>query len=89
MIFIITYDLVEPGQRYQELIDLIKKNPGWAKLCDSSFLVKSEMTAVQLRDSLKVVLDSNDKLFVGKVTAPAAWAGMSDEVSKWILEELK
>lgn len=89
MVYIVTYDLIEPGQRYQELIDMIKKKGPWAKLGESAYLIKSDLTPVQLRDVFKSALDGNDKLYVGQVNAPAAWAGLSDVVSKWVLEELK
>ena len=72
MIYIVTYDLVEPGQKYDRLLDLIKSEPAWARLGGSSYLVDSDETAVALRDKLKMALDSNDKLYVGVVKAPGS-----------------
>lgn len=88
MIFIVSYDLIEPGQKYEELIKLIKLDGKWARLGYSAYLVDSELTAVELRERYKSVLDGNDKLYVGRVTLPAAWSGMSEGVSKWIKEKL-
>ncbi len=89
MIYIVSYDLIEPGQKYENLINLIKQDGKWARLGGSAYLVDSDSTAVELRDRFKTVLDGNDKLYVGRVTIPAAWLGMSEGVSKWIKEKLE
>ncbi len=89
-IYIVTYDLRKEAtpEDYQKLIDLIKEDGSWACLGGSSYLIESECTAKELRDKYKVVLDDNDMLYVGAVSAPAAWYGYSNEVSKWILKKL-
>ena len=89
MIYIISYDLSEPGQRHEELIGKIKESTAWAKLGESAYLIDSDKTAIKLRDDYRTVLDANDKLYVGQVIAPAAWYGMPEEVSNWILDKLK
>lgn len=88
MIYIVTYDLREPGQNYDNLLRIIKSEPAWARLGGSSYLIDTEESAVNLRDKYKRVLDSNDKLYVGIVKAPAAWLGMPDDVSNWIKDNL-
>lgn len=88
MIYIVTYDLIEPGQKYEKLLALIKAEPAWARLGGSSYLVDSDESAVELRDKFKQALDFNDKLYVGVANAPAAWTGMPDAVTKWIKEHL-
>lgn len=88
MIYIVSYDLIEPGQKHEALIKLIKQDGKWARLGGSAYLVDSESTAVELRDRYKSALDGNDKIYVGRVTIPAAWSGMSEGVSKWIKEKL-
>ena len=88
MIYIVSYDLIEPGQKYEELIELIKQDGKWARLGGSAYLVVSDATAVELRERYKEALNGNDKLYVGRVSTPAAWYGMPESVSKWIKEEL-
>ena len=88
-VYIVTYELRPPAQRYDELQTLIKSEGKWARLGQSSYLVISNKTAVQLRDKFKTVLDGNDNIFVGKVIAPAAWAGMPDKVTEWIIKALQ
>lgn len=88
MIYFVTYELREPGQRYNELIEKIKSYDGWAKLGESCFLIKAEEEATAIRDNLKMVLDSNDKVYVGQTTTPAAWYNMPEQVSNWIKSNL-
>jgi hypothetical protein len=88
-ILFITYDLINPGQNYEGLLKKIKAYSAWAKLGESAYLISTDIAPTQVRDNLNAVLDQNDKLFVGKAVAPAAWRGMSDSVSNWILENLK
>ncbi|MBN8666129.1 MAG: hypothetical protein J0M30_01415 [Chitinophagales bacterium] len=87
-VYIISYDLKNPGQNYEKILALIKSFGKWARLGGSAYLIVSTQTAVQVRDNLKTALDSNDKLFVGTLTLPAAWVGMPDEVSNWIRNNL-
>lgn len=88
-VYIVTYDLDKEStsESYTRLISLIKEEGVWACLGGSSYLVESELKAVELRDKFKQVLDGNDKLFVGVVSAPAAWIGYSKQVSDWIKEK--
>ncbi len=88
-IYFISYDLGEPNRKYDELLALIKEESAWARLGGSAYLVKSGKTAVQLRDRLKSVLDIDDKLYVGRAYAPAAWYNLSKEVSQWIKNNLE
>ena len=89
MIYIVSYDLVEPGRSYNTLVNKIKESDDWAKLGGSAYLIESVKSAIELRDEYKGCIDSNDKLYVGVVEAPAAWIGMSEDVSNWIKKHLK
>ncbi len=87
-VYIVTYDLKEPGQRYDDLIAKIKNYGSWAKLGYSCFLINTNDNAVQVRDNLKLALDPNDKIYVGQATTPAAWSNMPEDVSNWIKSNL-
>ena len=54
MIYIVTYDLSQPGQNYDKLLNLIKEEINWARLGGSSYLVESNSTSVELRDKYKM-----------------------------------
>lgn len=88
MIYIVSYDLSEPGQCYEQLVKKIQESAQWAKLGGSAYMIESDKTAVELRDKFIEVLDTNDKLYVGQVNAPAAWFGMPKEVTEWIKKKL-
>ena len=80
---LVGYDRKEPGQKYQELSDEIKSSKGWWHHLDSTWIVRTQETPVELRDRLNVHLDSNDKLLVLDVTGDdIAWTGLSQRGSK-------
>lgn len=85
-IYIVTYDLRHNSnsEDYNNLISLIKEEGVWACLGDSSYLIESDSSVVDLRNKYKQVLGCNALLFIGKVTAPAAWTGYSEDVTNWI-----
>jgi hypothetical protein len=83
-VFIITYDLHNPGQNYETLIKQIKSYGTWARLGFSCYLIKTNETVEAVRDNLLKSLDQNDKIYVGLAPPPSAWYGMTEDVSKWI-----
>lgn len=85
-LLIITYDLVNPAQNLEVLVKKIKTFGSWARLGGSAYLIFTASDVVPVRDKLKEVLSSQDKLFVGTCPVPAAWAGLPEDVAKWILE---
>jgi hypothetical protein len=87
-VLIISYDLVDPGQNYEGLLQGIKSY-AWARLGGSAYLIYTSDEPVAVRDKLMKLIDKNDKLFVSVVRAPAAWSGMSQDVSDWIRNQLK
>jgi CRISPR/Cas system-associated endoribonuclease Cas2 len=82
--YVITYDLDKPGQNYDSLIKTIKSYITWAHISDSCYCIKTSETASQIIDKLNQFIDSNDKIFVAKVSDEAAWGGLPSDVSKWI-----
>ena len=87
--YIISYDLSEPGQNYEDVLNAIKEHSGWARLGGSAYVVLSENSTAEVRDKIAAAIDSNDKLFVGTINAPAAWIGLTDDVSDWLKNNLK
>jgi hypothetical protein len=86
--YIISYDLNNPGQNYENVLRVIKSYNAWARLGGSAYIVITTSTAVEIRDSILKEMDSNDQLFVGNIQPPAAWFGLGDEVSNWIKNNL-
>ncbi len=86
--YLITYDLNRPGQNYNELFEAIKAVGTWWHCLDSTWIVKSNLTAVQVRDSLSPKIDNNDSLLVVALSGAGAWTGFSDECSTWLKNNL-
>jgi hypothetical protein len=74
--YLVSYDLIRPGQAYQRLIEHLRALRG-IRVLESTWLVKSMSAAKTFRDELFVKggLDANDRLLVTTVSAPAAWKG--------------
>lgn len=87
--YLIGYDLNKAGQNYEDLIDKIKStfNYWWHHL-DSTWIVKTDLQAVQIRDLLMPHIDSNDELLVVYLGHEAAWVGFGDKGSQWLKENL-
>lgn len=87
-IFIVTYDLHQHGQNYECLTKKLKAYGTYCHLQRSVWLIRSDQSAVQIRDNLKSCLDSNDDLFVAKLAGEAAWHGFSQSTSGWLKQNL-
>lgn len=84
---LISYDLNAPGQKYDDLIEEIKGLGAWWHHLDSTWLVKSDLTASDIRDRLAKCLDIEDELLVVNVTGDLrAWRGFNDRGSRWLKE---
>ena len=70
MVYLISYDLNKTGQDYKVLYDTIKNlgNNIWMHPLDSTWLIKSNLTAKQIYDKLKPIIDDNDLLFISEIT---------------------
>lgn len=86
--YLITYDLNSPGQNYNDLHNAIKDLGTWWHCLDSTWIIKSNLTVVQIRDSLSTKIDKNDSLLVVSIST-AAWKGFSTDCSDWLKSNLK
>ena len=84
----IGYDLNKPAQNYTKLIERLKKFPTWWHHLDSTWIVRTEMTCVAIRDELTKLVDSNDEIVVADLTGTAAWSGINMQGSKWLKDNL-
>lgn len=83
---LIAYDLHKLGQRYTALRKLIIETfPGSWNCLESTFIVNTNWTPVQVRDLLRSKLDSNDELLVVALVK-SGWAtlGMSKPCTDWL-----
>jgi len=89
MTVLIGYDLNRPGQDYSDLSAKIKSFGAWWHCLDSTWIVKTELAPVQVRDALLPLLDANDEVFVVDITGQAAaWVGFKDNCQTWLKDNL-
>lgn len=88
--YLIGYDLNKAGQDYATLIEKIKEvsNGTWWHHLDSTWVIKSEKSAKDIKDILQKYIDSNDELLVVHLSGEGAWAGFNDKGSSWLKENL-
>lgn len=85
---LITYDLITPGKKYAELHEAIKTLGSWWHCVESTWIIKSDLSLVQIRDALKKHVDSNDKLLVLGLSGAGAWVGFDKNCSDWLTSNL-
>lgn len=73
MLYMVSYDLMKPGQDYKKLDNAIKLGGG-VEILKSQWLLPSTSKAVAIYGSLSPLVDSNDRLSVNEVTNNSAWA---------------
>ncbi len=85
-IYVVGYDLhPSRGETYDDLLAALGKYGGSWHCIDSTWLIKTDQTAVQVRDNLKQHVKSDDQLLV-VAYAPhnSAWFGFTGECQKWL-----
>jgi hypothetical protein len=87
--YFICYDLNNKDKDYEGLKDKIKEIAGkWWHHLDSTWIIKSSRSAVEIRDLLKPFIDSDDELLVALYGKEAAWKGFNTEGSEWLKDNL-
>lgn len=87
--YMIGYDLVgKPRSEYTDLIGAIQNLGGWWHCLDSTWLVKSNSSAVIIRDTLLAHLHEKDRLLVALLEGERAWSGFDQKCSDWLKTEL-
>lgn len=87
-ILCITYDLRQPGRDYSALYSYLKSFPDWCHALESVWFVKTDRSPKTIRNAARSHMDSNDGILIFRATTPGAWAGLSDEISKWLKDKL-
>lgn len=83
----ISYDLNNPGQNYDAVIEAIQGLGEWAKVHKSFWYVNSNYTAEAAAKIVWEKMDQNDMLYVVNSTNNTAyWYNLSDEVTRYIQE---
>ena len=85
-IFLITYDLKEPGQDYSELYEAIKGLGDRQHPLESMWMVKVNdfVGAQNVYNSLRPQIDENDLLFIVDITDRNCQGWLSKTVWTWL-----
>ncbi len=81
---LVTYDLNSPGQKYQRLIQTIKSTGDWCHCLESTWLLRTSLTAEQVATRLRQQMDGNDKLLVTAFNPYNSGGWLPQEVWNWI-----
>lgn len=81
MIVLATYDLKQPGRNYQPVYDYLKQFT-YCKGLESVWLLDTTTACTAIRDQLKARVDSNDVIFVVRITKD--WASYNYGCADWL-----
>ena len=84
--FMIGYDLTKKGEHdYAKLFDAIRAldKASWHCL-DSTWIIRTNLTAVQVRANLWAHMHANDRLLVASISKPADWSGFNKACDDWL-----
>jgi hypothetical protein len=88
-VYMIGYDLhPSEGDNHKLFAALETMGSGYRDCLDSTWLVITERTAVQVRDELKQHLKDDDRLLVMRYGDGVAWLGFKDECRTWLEDKL-
>ncbi len=93
-LFSITYDLRQPGRKYNELYDAIKTLVGegnWQHPMESFWVVAfsqfSSYTANMIYETLRPYIDDNDSLFVSAIEKATSQGWVPKSFWEWTNEK--
>ena len=69
MVYLVSYDLNQPGQDYSRIIKAIAAQGAYIQVLKSAWLLRSSAQVLQVGDALKAHIDASDRLLVSEVTA--------------------
>jgi hypothetical protein len=88
LLHIVTYDLKSPNDKpedYQRVIGALKlAYSTWCHMEKSVWLVSSEQSASEVRDTLKEVLRPTDTLFVARLSGNWATFNVGEKRGAWL-----
>lgn len=89
--YVISYDLNAPGQKYKEITSILRSDEvsiSYYKVLETTILLRSNLSASQIVDKIKLKLDPNDKLIICEAE-PVNYSGwLSDTEWTWLKENI-
>ncbi len=86
---LISYDVDRATQRYRQLVDLLRREPQCWHYLDSTWIVRTPVSAGAMRDQLGRFVNGGDELLVLDVTgAEHAHLGFSTRAGRWLEDHI-
>jgi hypothetical protein len=82
-VFMITYDLRAPGRNYESLYEAIRSAGAWWHFLESSWLLATNESSIQVWNRLASNIDRNDHLLIIEVRRDA-YGWLPQEAWDWI-----
>jgi len=83
-LFLVAYDLKKVGQNYECMSRKLEALATYWHFQGSVWLVEWGGSPYTLANELEGCLDTNDELFVTRVSSDAAWSGYDDDGTAWL-----
>ncbi len=87
-VYQINYDL-RKQRNYEGLYERIKAYGTWCHPLESTWVIASNQTAMQIRDNLFQTMDHDDGLLVTRLSTEAAWHGLSEQNGQWLKRQIE
>lgn len=82
--FLVSYDLSKPTRNYEDLHEFLRSQVNWAKVLESVWIVRSNLSALGFVDAALEHMDADDHIFVTPYTGVAAWHNLDSDVVEWL-----
>ena len=82
-VYVISYDLKQPGQDYKSVFEEIKQSTNWWHYLDSTWLVYTAENAQTIFNRISKHVDRNDRILIIRVT-PDYQGWLTEEAWQWI-----
>lgn len=81
---LVGYDL-NKVKDYEPLWEYLKSHSNWWHHLDSTWIIVTSKTPVQVRDDINRLIDRDDEVLVVDITGKsAAWTGFPERGSQWL-----
>ncbi|WP_300499137.1 hypothetical protein [Marinobacter sp.] len=87
-VYQIDYDL-RNRRDYQPLYQRIESYPMWCHPLESTWVIATESSAIQVRDHLKGAMDHDDGILVTRLKGEAAWDNLNPKVGNYLKDLLE
>ncbi|EHI99667.1 hypothetical protein CDLVIII_3084 [Clostridium sp. DL-VIII] len=82
-VYMISYDLSEPCKNYEKVCESIEALGEWCHYLESTYLVKTSLSADDINSRIIKFLDASDRLITCEILRPVSgW--LPEEQRNWI-----